>query len=76
MTAVRLRRVAERLGMSLEGLANFLGIGRRTIYDWVEQDRVPDAVAMLLEVMVKHKFSPAYVQRLAEIPVNSPQSNR
>ena len=69
MNAWHLREIAATMGKTLPELATDLGLARRTIYDWVEQDRVPDVPAMLLVAVLSHNLSFARLRMMANLPL-------
>ncbi len=62
MTANQFRKALKALGLSQGEAAKFLGVSLRTANGWAnEVTPVPEAVAMLLTVMIKRKIAPADV---------------
>jgi DNA-binding transcriptional regulator YiaG len=63
MTAMQYRAAIEKLGLSQQGAARFLGVGERTSRRWaLDEVRVPESVAMLLRLMIRLKLKPEDVR--------------
>jgi len=61
MTSTQYRVAIAALGLSQVKAAKFLGVSVRTAHGWANDDTpIPEAVAMLLQVMVDKKIAPAY----------------
>lgn len=55
------RAALEALGMTqtgVNGVDSFLGVADTTIRRWAREDGPPDAVAMLLRIMIRHGWKP------------------
>lgn len=69
MTAEQFRAAIDSIGMPQEGAADngvdaFLGVNPRTVRRWAKGDAViPDGVAMLLRIMVAHRWRPDRVRQ-------------
>ena len=60
MTPKQYAAAIEKLGLSQRGAGKFLGVDERTSRKWVAGDaRIPQAVGMLLRLMVKLKLNPS-----------------
>ena len=60
MTPKQYAAVIEKIGLSQRGAGKFLGVDERTSRKWVAGDaRIPQAVGMLLRLMVKLKLNPS-----------------
>ena len=65
MTPHQLQRALDRLGLSQRGTARLLGVDERTMRKWIAGNaRIPEAVAKLLRVMIRHKLTPEDVDKL------------
>jgi len=63
MTADEYRAALDKLGINQQAASRFFGVGARTSRRWVAGEaRIPNPVAMLLQLMVKKKLK-------LEIPV-------
>ena len=60
MTGLQYADAIGRLGLSQRAAGKFLGVDERTSRKWVAGDaRIPQAVGMLLRLMVKLKLNPS-----------------
>lgn len=69
MTAEQFRECLDVLGLTQTGDAGaeaFLGVTERTVRRWAKDRPVPDAVAMLLRLMVARRIRPATARRYLE----------
>ena len=58
MTAGEYRKALSKLGLSQEGAARYLGIGKRTSQAYaLEELPVPDGVAVILRLLVSGKVT-------------------
>lgn len=67
MNAEQFRAALERLGMTQAGTSGadtFLGVGERTVRRWAVEEGPPDAVAMLLRLMIARRLQPDKVRAL------------
>jgi hypothetical protein len=68
MTTEEFRDALARLDLKHtgdDGASAFLGVGERTIRRWASDAReVPDAVAMLLRLMIARRITPARARQL------------
>jgi DNA-binding transcriptional regulator YiaG len=63
VTAMQYRAAIEKLGLSQQGAARFLGAGERTSRRWaLGEARVPESVALLLRLMIRLKIKPEDVK--------------
>jgi DNA-binding transcriptional regulator YiaG len=63
MTPTQYAAAIERLGLSQSAAGAFLGVGARQSRRWIAGDaRIPEAVAKLLRLMIKHGFEPKDVK--------------
>jgi DNA-binding transcriptional regulator YiaG len=59
MTPTQYATAIKALGLSQRGAAKVFGVDERTSRKWIAGDsRVPEPVAKLLRVMIKHKIKP------------------
>lgn len=65
MTPNTFRELLDRLGLSQVGAASLFGVNDRTARRWAsgEQD-IPQAVALALMLMARHKVKPAIAEKL------------
>ena len=62
MTPHQYATAIAKLGLSQRGAARFLGVGERTSRRWIAGEApVPQAVAMLLRLMIRIHLSPEAV---------------
>jgi hypothetical protein len=63
-------RLTTKLGMTQQGAARFFGISMRQSRRYVsgEEPNVPDAIMMLLSLMVERKIEPDLVRQIAKLP--------
>jgi DNA-binding transcriptional regulator YiaG len=63
VTSLEFRAAIETLGMTQGQTATFLGVALRTVSGWaIGQYPIPDAVAMLLHVMIERRIAAADIQ--------------
>jgi len=65
MNAEQFRQAIEALGMTqtgVNGVDRFLGVNETTVRRWAREAGPPDAVAMLLRLMVNHGWKPEGVR--------------
>ena len=66
MPVKRYNEAIEALGWKAPDVAGFFDVTERTAFRWQAGDTpVPVPVAMLLELLVAGKVTPAYLQKLA-----------
>jgi hypothetical protein len=58
MTATRYSEAIDALGLNQVTAATFLDISVRTSHGYANGAKIPRAVALLLELMLKHKIKP------------------
>lgn len=59
MTGDQLQKAIDKLELSQVAAANFLGIGISTFKRWLTDETLtPEAVAMLLAIMIANKMTP------------------
>jgi predicted transcriptional regulator len=69
MSPERYQRLIERLGMSRQSAARFLGVDHRTSERYANGEReVPVAVQMLLEHMARQRITPDEIRRSSRLP--------
>ena len=69
MTGEEYRAAIKRLGLSQVQAAKFLGVDATTSRRWIaDKHGIPEAVAMLLRVMIRHKLTRGHVERLEPLP--------
>jgi DNA-binding transcriptional regulator YiaG len=67
MNKTEYRSAIASLGLSQAGAARFLGVNERTSRRWaIDGDPPPEAVAMLLRLMVAVKWKPERVKGLGK----------
>jgi DNA-binding transcriptional regulator YiaG len=63
MTPSQLQRTLDQLDLSQRGAARFLKVDERTVRKWIAGNaRIPEAVAMLLRLMIRLKLKPEDVR--------------
>lgn len=66
MSKSEYRAAIASLGLSQAGAARFLGVNERTSRRWaIDGDPAPEAVALLLRLMVAVRWTPERVKKLA-----------
>lgn len=65
MTPKQYAEAIARLGLSQRSAGKFLGYDERTSRRWIANDAgIPEAVSMLLRLMLKLKLKPSDVEKL------------
>lgn len=62
MTANQYRTALEKMGLSQEAAAEFLGIGLRTSHGYANGAPIPEPIAKLLRLMVRLELNPKDVK--------------
>ena len=71
ISAERYQQLISKLGFSQRGAARFLGINERTCRHYIAGDNAVDPrTGMLLELIVKHRISPASALESIGISIN------
>ena len=65
MTSAEFSDLLAKLGLSQVSGARWLGVGDRTVRRWVFKGDVPDAVVMLLKLMISERISPLEAREIA-----------
>jgi hypothetical protein len=64
MTGSEYQKAIERLGMTTDSAAHFLGIDPTTSRRWIKDPRpIPHSAALLLRVMLRYRLSVEAVRR-------------
>lgn len=65
MTPKQYQDAIDRLGLSQRKSADIVGVTERQVRKWIAGDnRIPESVARLLRLMIKHGIDPAEVEAL------------
>jgi len=62
MTATQFKNAIAQLGLSQEAAGEFMGRSPRQGQRWANGDAIPESVAKLLRLMIKHDLKPEDVK--------------